>query len=101
MGLGRRKLVGNSLAMLSNRLTQSIATFVLTAAIARLLGPETLGQYLLAFSYYFIFVGIVSEGVKTLFTRELSRHPAETPAFLVSGSLLQLLCSVWWATRCC
>ncbi len=94
MGLGRRKLIGNSFAMLSNRLTQSIVTFILTAAIGRLLGPEALGQYLLAFSYYFIFVGIVSEGAKTLFTRELSRSPAETPAFLVSGSLLQLLLSL-------
>jgi O-antigen/teichoic acid export membrane protein len=92
--LGKRRLVGNSLAMLSNRLTQSIATFVLTAAIARLLGTAALGQYLLAFSYYFIFVGIVSDGSKALFTRELSRDPKETPVFLVSGTLLQLLLSL-------
>ena len=94
MGLGQRKLVGNSLAMLSNRLTQSIATFILTAAIARLLGPEALGQYLLAFSYYFIFVGIASEGVRILLLRELSRNLDEIPAFLVNGSLLQLLLSL-------
>jgi O-antigen/teichoic acid export membrane protein len=92
--LGRRRLVGNSLAMLSNRLTQSIATFVLTAAIARSLGAEALGQYLLAFSYYFIFVGLVSDGSKPLFTRELTRAPQETPVFLLSGTLLQLLLSL-------
>lgn len=80
--------------MLSNRLTQSIATFVLTAAIARSLGAEALGQYLLAFSYYFIFVGIVSDGSKPLFTRELTRAPEETPVFLLSGTLLQFLLSL-------
>ena len=80
--------------MLSNRLVQSVTTFVLTAAIARLLGAEALGQYLLAFSYYFIFVSAVSEGPKTLFTRELAREPEGTPVFLVSGTLLQFLLSL-------
>ena len=91
---GRRKLIGNSLSMLSNRLVQGVATFVLTAAIARLLGAEALGQYLLAFSYYFIFVGAISDGPKTLFTRELARAPEETPVFLVNGTLLQFLLSL-------
>lgn len=36
----RRKLAVNSLSMLVNRLTQGIATFVLTAAIARTLGKK-------------------------------------------------------------
>ncbi|MFN6572455.1 flippase [Dendronalium sp. ChiSLP03b] len=85
------KLVGNSFALLVNRLTQSITTFVLVASIARILGPYELGQYMLAFSYYFVFMSIASQGFKTLFTRELARNPHETPLYLVSGSLLQLL----------
>jgi O-antigen/teichoic acid export membrane protein len=90
----KRKLVGNSLSMLISRLVQSITTFVLTAAIARILGANQLGQYLLAFSYYFIFVNIASQGLKTLFTRELSREPLETPTYLVNGTVLQFLLSV-------
>jgi O-antigen/teichoic acid export membrane protein len=92
--IGQRKLVSNSLSILVNRLTQSLTTFVLVAFIARILGPYELGQYLLAFSYYFIFMTIASEGLKTLFTREIARNPPETPVYLVSGTLLQFLFSI-------
>lgn len=77
--------------MIVNRLTQSITAFVLTAAIARTLGAEALGQYLLAYSYYFIFVGIASQGLKTLFTRELANEPQKTSVYLISGTCLQLI----------
>ncbi len=86
----QKKLTLNSISLLANRLTQGIATFVLTAAIARTLGAEALGQYLLAINYYYIFVNLASQGFKTLFTRELSRNPEITPVYLVSGTLLQL-----------
>jgi O-antigen/teichoic acid export membrane protein len=89
--IGRRKLLVNSLSILVNRLTQSITTFILVAAIARLRGPYELGQYLLAFSYYFVFMTLAAQGFKVLFTREVSRNPVETPVYLVSGTLLQFL----------
>jgi len=91
---GKRKLLSNSLAMLTNRLVQGVTTFVLTAAIARTLGAEALGQYLLAMSCYYIFANIASQGLKTLFTREIARAPEETPVYLVSGTLLQLVFSI-------
>jgi O-antigen/teichoic acid export membrane protein len=84
-----RKLTINSISLLANRLTQGVATFILTAAIARTLGAEALGQYLLAINYYYIFVNLSSQGFKTLFTRELTRNPEITPIYLVSGTLLQ------------
>ncbi len=80
--------------MIANRLAQSITAFVLTAAIARNLGAEAIGQYLLAYSYYFIFVGIASQGLKILFTRELAREPQTTSVYLMSGTLLQLIFSL-------
>lgn len=93
---GRRKLLVNSLSLLLTRLTQSITAFMLVAAIARLLGPYELGQYTLAFSYYYVFVNIASQGLKILFTREISRNsnPLETPVYLASGTLLQLFVSL-------
>ncbi|MBD2529892.1 oligosaccharide flippase family protein [Nostoc flagelliforme FACHB-838] len=91
--LEKYRFLSNSLSMIVNRLVQSISTFVLTAAIARTLGAEALGQYLLAYSYYFIFVGIASQGLKTLFTRELAREPQKTPVYLMSGTWLQLIFS--------
>ncbi|MBG1269809.1 oligosaccharide flippase family protein [Nostoc sp. WHI] len=91
--MGKRKLLTNSLSLLVNRLVQSITTFVLTAVIARTLGAYELGQYLLAFSYYYIFVSIASQGLKTLLTREMCRNPQETSVYLVNGTLLQLFLS--------
>ncbi len=91
---GKLKIVGNSLSVLANRLTQSITSFVLVASIARIRGPYELGQYLLGFTYYFIFMNIAAQGVKILFTRELSRNPIETPVYLVSGTLLQFIFSI-------
>lgn len=90
----KRRFISNSLAMVINRVAQSIATFVLSAAIARLLGTDELGQYLLAFTFYSIFIALASEGLKTLFTRELARNPEETPTYLVNGIFLQLLFSL-------
>ncbi|OUL22567.1 oligosaccharide flippase family protein [Nostoc sp. 106C] len=89
------KVLKNSLSLLINRLTQGITTFVLTAAIARSLGAYSLGQYLLAVSYYYIFVNFASQALKTLFTRELARSPEQIPVYLVSGTLLQLILSVF------
>jgi O-antigen/teichoic acid export membrane protein len=80
--------------MLVNKLTQGIATFVLTAAIARNLGALALGQYLLALSYYYIFVNLTSQGFKILFTREIAREPELTSEYLVSGTLLQFVFSI-------
>lgn len=90
----KRRLIINSLSILMSRLAQSIASFVLTAAIARSLGADALGQYLLGFTYYFVFMTLASQGLKTLFTRELSRAPEETSVYLSSGTLLQLIFSL-------
>ena len=68
--------------MLVNKLTQGIATFLLSATIARTLGAYSLGQYLLAVSYYNIFVSLSSQGFKTLFTREIARKPESTSVYL-------------------
>ncbi len=91
---GLRKLLGNSFSLLLNRLTQSITTFILVASIARILGAYELGQYMLAFSYYYVFMTLASQGFKTLFTRELARNPTETSSYLISGTFLQFLFSI-------
>ncbi|MGB5634291.1 MAG: oligosaccharide flippase family protein, partial [Waterburya sp.] len=77
-----------------NRVAQSIGSFLLVASIARTLGPYELGQYTLAFSFYFLFMIVASEGLKILFTRNLSRHPEDAPKYLVSGSCLQFVFSI-------
>jgi O-antigen/teichoic acid export membrane protein len=90
----QRRIFSNSISMLVNRVAQAIGSFVLTAAIARTLGAQELGQYILALGYYYIFVEIASQGLKTLFTRELSRDAEQIPVYLTNGSLLQFFLSV-------
>jgi O-antigen/teichoic acid export membrane protein len=92
--MGKFKLLSNSTAVLITRLAQSVTAFALTAAIARILGAYQLGQYLLAFSYYFLFVNVVSQGLKVLLTRELARNPQDTPVCLTNGTLLQFVLSI-------
>ncbi|NEP76563.1 MAG: polysaccharide biosynthesis protein, partial [Okeania sp. SIO2G5] len=67
--LEKRKILGNSAAIFVNRLIQSLTAYALTAVIARLKGATELGQYLLAFSYFFIFMTIVSQGLRVSLIR--------------------------------
>ncbi|HYW21788.1 MAG TPA: oligosaccharide flippase family protein [Nodularia sp. (in: cyanobacteria)] len=90
----QQKLLKNSLSLLVNRLTQGISSFVLTTVIARNLGAYELGQYILAISYYYIFVTFMGQGLKTLFTRELARESETTAVYLISGIFLQLILSI-------
>lgn len=97
----RQRLVSNSLALMINQLTQNGTSLLLSMAIARTVGAYTLGQYSLAFTFYFIFMTISSTGFKSLLTRELARNPEKTSTTLISGSLLQLIFGlVAYATLC-
>ena len=84
----------NSISLIGNRLIQGIATFTLTTVIARNLGADLLGQYILAIGYYSVFVNFFGLGLRTLFTRELARGGQKTSVYLVSGSLLQFILSI-------
>ncbi len=94
MSSTRFKLVGNSLALLANQITQNATSFILSISIARVLGPYELGQYTLAFTYYFIFMTMSSQGLKTLLTREIAKRPDRIQTCLISGSLLQFFFSL-------
>lgn len=84
----------NSISLIGNRLIQGIATFTLTTVIARNLGADLLGQYILAIGYYSVFVSFFGLGLRTLFTRELAKGGQKTSVYLVSGSLLQFILSI-------
>ncbi len=88
-----KRLLTNSLSIMINRVAQSVGSFLLFAAIARILGPYALGQYTLAFSFYFLFMIAASEGLKILFTRNLSRSPEKVSEYFTNGSYLQFLFS--------
>lgn len=88
------RLLTNSLSIAINRVAQSVGSFLLVATIARTLGPYELGQYTLGFSFYFLFMILASEGLKILFTRNLSQSPEAAPKYLMSGSCLQFVFSL-------
>lgn len=89
------RLLTNSLSIAVNRVAQSVGSFLLVATIARVLGPYELGQYTLGFSFYFLFMSISSEGLKILFTRNLSQSPEDVSKYLISGSFLQFIVSLF------
>ena len=91
---GRGKLLANSLSLLTNRLGQSLSALVVVTLVARMLGAHALGQYMLAFSFYFVVMTIVAQGFKTLFTREMAKDATRAGDYLVSGSVLQLGCAL-------
>jgi len=93
----KRKLLSNSASMLVNRVVQSVATFVLSASISRFLGADELGRYLLAFSFYYIFVGIASHGLKNLMIRMIAQGAESTrneSFYLLNCTVLQLIISI-------
>ncbi|MBF2084107.1 MAG: oligosaccharide flippase family protein [Thermoleptolyngbya sp. C42_A2020_037] len=74
-----------------------MATFVLSASISRFLGADELGRYLLAFSFYYIFVGIASHGLKNLMIRMIAQGAESTrneSFYLLNCTILQLVISI-------
>jgi len=80
----------NSLAVMAQRVTQAGSAFVLSAIIARTLGADELGVYMLAFTFYFVAATVASHGMRVHATRQLAREPAGAGDQLVSGAVLQL-----------
>lgn len=90
----KKRLLSNSLSLFANQLTQNATSFILSIGIARTLGAYELGQYTLAFSFYFIFMTMSSQGLKTLLTRDMARNPERIETCLISGTVLQFVFTI-------
>ena len=89
----KRTLLSNSVCAFISRGSQSFTSFAILAVIAQFRGAESVGQYVLAFNYYFIFMTITAQGFRTLFVREIASQPEQASKYLVNGSLLQFFSS--------
>ncbi|PIT98420.1 MAG: hypothetical protein COT71_00820 [Candidatus Andersenbacteria bacterium CG10_big_fil_rev_8_21_14_0_10_54_11] len=92
----RRSIAANTVIAAAGRLVGTAAGLVIAALLARLLGPETVGVYLLIFSYVALIHSVADFGLYLTLTKEVARRPDEAGELLshVAGLRLALLIGV-------
>lgn len=90
-----RRLTGNFASLLTSEVVNRATTFVLYAIIARYLGAFELGQLSLALTLFFITQVLAGAGLRTLVTREVARDRTKTGRYLVNGSAVVVVCSLF------
>jgi O-antigen/teichoic acid export membrane protein len=90
-----RNILGNVVSMISHDIALRAATFVLYLLVGRYLGAYEFGQMSLALSLFYTFQVIAVAGLKVLITRKVTTDPASTNRYLVNGSLIALIASLF------
>lgn len=94
----RAVLLKNSAAILGARVVIPVSFFALSIAVARLLGPESLGHYAIVMSLYAIFTLLSTMGLENLILRDVSREPEKAGAYcshaLVLGMVSSSVCAL-------
>lgn len=91
-------LLRNSAAILAARLVIPLASFGLSIAVARILGPDSLGRFATIMSLYTIFSLVSSLGLENLLVREVAKTPEKAGTYvshtLILGLVSSVLCGV-------
>ncbi len=90
----RRTVLRSSMAILGARMVIPLAFFALSIVVARLLGPEALGQYATVMSLHAIFSLVSSMGLENLLLREVAKEPEHAGEHLVHTLVLGLASSL-------
>lgn len=85
------KLFKNSAYLLSSQLAVKVLAFFYTIFLARNLGVENYGLYIVAISYFSLVSFLTDMGVSNLFIREVSRNQMIASLFLPNVLLLRLI----------
>jgi O-antigen/teichoic acid export membrane protein len=93
-----RRTVGNAVSILTSDVVNRATTFVLYALIARYLGPFEFGQMSLALTLFYTFQVLAVAGLKTLITREVARNKTGADQYLVNGTLVVAMFSLFSIT---
>ena len=91
---GVRRVTGNALSVLTSDVVNRATTFVLYALVARFLGAFHFGQMSIALTLFYTFRVFASMGLQRLVAREVSRDPAKTDSYLMSGTVVVTVASV-------
>ncbi len=89
-----RRLVTNTLSLLTNDMVNRAITFVLYAVIARYLGAYEFGQMSLTLTLFYLLQSLAPVGLKILLVREVARDKERTLQYWSNGSLVALLSSL-------
>ena len=81
-------ILRNALSMVTVTILERVAGFAIFLAIARWLGPDSLGSYAMAFSFLAVFTPIAHLGQRFILIREVARSPEESERYLFHSSLL-------------
>jgi O-antigen/teichoic acid export membrane protein len=93
-----RTLISNFASLMTSEVVNRATTFVLYALVARYLGAFEFGQLSLALTLFAVFQVLAGLGLKTLITREVSRDRSSTSQYLVNGSAVVIVGSVFSIT---
>jgi polysaccharide transporter, PST family len=86
-----RKLVGNTLWQVTDKVLRLIFNLVVGVWITRYLGPERFGLLNYAIAFVALFAFLADVGLQTVLVRDLVRRPAERSELLASALALRLM----------
>lgn len=85
----------NAGSVLASDVFYRATTFALYLLVARYLGTFEFGQLSLALTLFYTFQVVAVAGLKTLITREVAKDPTTTDRYLINGSALVLVTSLF------
>jgi len=87
--------VRNAVSLLTNDLVYKATFFVVYLLVARYLGASEFGKMSLSLSLFYTFQVLAMVGLKTLITRVVAKDKFKTDRYLVNGSLVVLVTSIF------
>jgi len=94
MGLTTEKIAHNTAFYTGGLIAQKIVSFFYFIIIARFLGAEDIGKYVLALSITTILLIIIDSGISPAITRETARNKETASAYLPSIIIYKIIASV-------
>ena len=89
LGATSRRVAVDTAALLADRLVRLVLGFYVSAVVARLLGPDSFGEFSYGLAIGTIAAGIAQLGMDGVLIRELARRPAESGVLLATGTVLR------------
>jgi PST family polysaccharide transporter len=81
-------VVRNAFSMVAVTVVERAAGFAIFLAIARWMGPDSLGTYAMALSFLAVFTPIAHLGQRFILIREVARSPEDSERYLLHSSIL-------------
>lgn len=91
---GLTKLIQNCIALFFSRLSPRIFSFLFVIYIARFLGAEDFGKFVLALGYFELFLALSARALTIIATREIAKLPSKADEYISLSVILGLMLTV-------